>query len=172
MLLAAQMEAGKFIFKPESTDLAAFLQAIVDEFKTIYSETHAIDFDCRFAGMALIDTRLVRQIATNLISNALKYSPVNSQVCITLDSIAEHYVLIVQDHGIGIPAADQEHLFEAFERGANVGKVPGSGIGLATVQQAVEWHGGAITFVSKEGVGTTFTVVLPQHYPDAAPDKT
>ena len=171
MLLAAQMEAGRFIFNPEPTDLAAFIQAILDEFKAIYSETYTILFDCRFTGTALIDGRLLRQITTNLISNAFKYSPMNSEVHITLDSVAEHYVLIVQDHGIGIPAADQEHLFEAFERGSNVGKVPGTGIGLTTVRQAVEWHGGAITFVSKEGVGTTFTVMLPQHYPNAAPNE-
>jgi two-component system sensor histidine kinase/response regulator len=168
MLLIAQMEAGKFEFSPESTDLARFIREIVGEFQIIYGQTHKIVYEARFAGPARVDLRLVGQIVSNLISNALKYSPSGSEVHVTLDDVERHYVLIVQDHGIGIPAADQEALFEAFKRGSNVGTLAGTGVGLATVKQAVEWHGGAITFVSKVGAGTTFTVVLPHTHPDAS----
>ena len=167
MLLIAQMEANKFVLAPEPVDLAQFIQEIVDEFKAIYGMTHTLVFERRFSGAALVDLRLVRQIVANLLSNAFKYSPPGSEVKVILDDVEEHYVLIVQDHGIGIPEADQEQLFEAFERGSNTGNISGTGVGLATVQQAVAWHGGAITFVSKEGAGTTFTVVLPHEHSPA-----
>jgi signal transduction histidine kinase len=68
----------------------------------------------------------------------------------------------IQDEGIGIPTADQARLFEAFHRASNALHVPGTGLGLAIVKQSVDLHAGAITFESKEGIGTTFTVILPQ----------
>ena len=67
----------------------------------------------------------------------------------------------VKDEGIGIPLADQAHLFEAFHRAENVGTTPGTGLGLAIVKQSVDLHGGTISFESQEGQGTLFTVVLP-----------
>ena len=65
------------------------------------------------------------------------------------------------DRGIGIPAAEQPRLFEAFHRAGNVGEIPGSGLGLLIVKRCVELHRGIITFDSTEGDGTTFTVRLP-----------
>jgi signal transduction histidine kinase len=68
----------------------------------------------------------------------------------------------VQDHGIGIPEADRKRLFRTFHRASNVRQIPGTGLGLAIVKQSVKLHGGTVSFESKEGVGTAFTVVLPQ----------
>ncbi len=166
MLLVAQIESGKFEFTPEPTDLAEFIQQIVEEYQAVYSMTHQIILETHFVGSALVDQRLVRQIASNLISNAIKYSPQGKEVRISLDSAEDRYVFVVQDQGIGIPEADQDTLFEAFERGSNVGNISGTGLGLATVQQAVEWHKGSLTFSSTEGVGTTFTVTLPHSVPE------
>ncbi len=71
-------------------------------------------------------------------------------------------VMEVQDHGLGIPAVDLPHIFERYHRAANtVGRIGGSGIGLAGVKQVVEQHGGTISAASEEGVGTTMTVRLP-----------
>ncbi len=67
----------------------------------------------------------------------------------------------IQDEGIGIPEADQTRLFEPFHRAGNVGVTKGTGLGLAIVKQSAELHGGTISYETQEGVGTTFTVMLP-----------
>ena len=73
-----------------------------------------------------------------------------------------HTLLIsVRDEGIGIPDNDQLHLFEAFHRASNVGKISGTGLGLVIVKQAVEAHNGTITVDSTLGEGTTFVVTIP-----------
>ena len=78
-------------------------------------------------------------------------------------------MLTVQDRGIGIPAADLPRVFERFERGRNaVGRIGGSGIGLAATRQIVEQHGGTIEVESREGRGSTFTVRLPLTPPSPA----
>ena len=70
-------------------------------------------------------------------------------------------ILSIRDHGIGIPEADIEHLFEAFHRASNVDSVEGTGLGLAIVQRVVDLHQGTIHIESKVGVGSTFIVTLP-----------
>jgi signal transduction histidine kinase len=76
-------------------------------------------------------------------------------------------VLTVRDAGVGIPAADLPHVFDRFRRGSNVaGQIAGTGIGLASVKQIVEQHGGRITLRSREGHGTTVVVRLPLAAPD------
>ncbi len=65
----------------------------------------------------------------------------------------------MRDHGIGIPAADQERIFEAYQRASNVGSISGTGLGLKIVEDCAELHGGTVTFES--GKGTAFTVRLP-----------
>lgn len=109
--------------------------------------------------------RLSRALA-NLVSNAAKYSPAGSEVLVTVGreegcDTPTAYVS-VRDHGIGIPAQDLPHLFDGFHRGANVvGKVEGTGVGLASVRQIAALHGGTISVESQEGVGSTFTIRLP-----------
>ncbi|MBE0690175.1 MAG: ATP-binding protein, partial [Anaerolineae bacterium] len=67
----------------------------------------------------------------------------------------------ISDRGIGIPESDHDRLFDAFFRAGNVGDVPGSGLGLMIVKQAIELHGGSISFTSRQNVGTTFHLMLP-----------
>jgi signal transduction histidine kinase len=111
---------------------------------------------------ARVDTKLLRRALTNLLTNAIKYSPEDKaiQVTLTLTDQCEA-VIRVSDHGIGIPEEDIPRLFEPFHRAANVGKIHGTGLGLAIAKQAIELHGGRITVESAVGVGTTFTIYLP-----------
>jgi signal transduction histidine kinase len=67
----------------------------------------------------------------------------------------------VRDRGVGVPLEDQAHVFEPFRRAANVGRIAGTGIGLAGSRQIVELHGGTIELQSREGTGSTFTIRLP-----------
>jgi len=78
-------------------------------------------------------------------------------------------VVVVQDAGLGIPAADLPHVFERFYRALNVaGRIAGTGIGLAGAKHLVEQHGGTITVQSREGEGTAFTIRLPAWGPQSA----
>jgi signal transduction histidine kinase len=108
-----------------------------------------------------MDAALLRHILGNLLSNAVKYSPAGSPVELTLRQEEDVAVIVIQDHGIGIPEADQARLYEAFHRASNVGETPGTGLGLLLVKRCVELHHGSIHMQSQEGTGTTFTVRLP-----------
>jgi signal transduction histidine kinase len=108
-----------------------------------------------------MDEKLLRQILENLLSNAIKYSPSGGNVELTLSDFSNQAVFQIRDHGIGIPAEDQQQLFETFHRATNVGTIAGTGLGLAIVKRCVDIHQGQITVESEVGVGTTFTVTLP-----------
>jgi signal transduction histidine kinase len=100
-------------------------------------------------------------ILTNLLSNALKYSPSESPVYFKLNCEADKAIFEIQDQGIGIDPEDQQHLYQSFHRGKNVGDVAGTGLGLAVVKKCVELHGGNIEMASQVEIGTRFTVTLP-----------
>ncbi|MBD2176664.1 hybrid sensor histidine kinase/response regulator [Pseudanabaena sp. FACHB-1998] len=108
-----------------------------------------------------MDEKLLRQILTNLITNAIKYSPENTKVDFKITINKENITFIISDHGIGIPEEDLGHLFSAFHRGKNVGILPGTGLGLSIVKNCVDIHKGFISVSSHLEVGTEFTVVLP-----------
>ena len=113
-----------------------------------------------------VDAARVGRVVGNLLSNALKYSPAESAIWVRLapedGAAGPEAVLVVRDEGIGIPAADLAHIFDRFARAGNVvGRIQGTGIGLASARGIVEQHGGTIAVESTEGVGSTFTVRLP-----------
>jgi two-component system NtrC family sensor kinase len=104
----------------------------------------------------------LRQLVTNLVDNAIKYTPAGGTVRVRAESDDGQVVLQVSDTGPGIPAADQPYLFDKFFRASNVPKdAIGTGLGLSIVKSIVDSHGGRIWVDSTLGEGTTFTVVLP-----------
>lgn len=153
-------------FEPRQTDVFDLIQTIVDGFHVVeeYQNRIVVTFPANSNARnryAILDGKLLRQILTNLLSNALKYSPADSRIVFEvvpdLRSISFH----VKDSGIGIGEEDQKHLFEPFYRATNVGSITGTGLGLAIVKQAVELHGGTIHLTSTRGEGTEFIVVIP-----------
>ena len=116
-----------------------------------------------------MDEKLLRQILTNLITNAIKYSPQNNSIDPLQDSNIkfqlkvddQNATFVITDCGIGIPEKDLTHLFTAFHRGKNVGVLPGTGLGLSIVKNCVDIHNGTISVKSQINIGTEFTVVLP-----------
>ena len=102
---------------------------------------------------------------TNLLTNAVKYSEPGHSVQFQIAREGADAVCVVRDRGIGIPAEDIEWLFQAFQRGRNVGDRPGTGLGLVIVKRCVDLHGGSIRIESKVGVGTAVTVRLPVFAP-------
>jgi signal transduction histidine kinase len=107
------------------------------------------------------------QVLTNLVSNALKYSPEGGEVRVGVRRDDGEAALTVSDQGIGIPPAERATLFEPFARGAAARRIAeGTGLGLSIAATIVARHGGTIACESEVGVGSTFTVRLPLTPPD------
>ncbi|HSS09882.1 MAG TPA: HAMP domain-containing sensor histidine kinase [Acidimicrobiales bacterium] len=107
------------------------------------------------------DAHRLHQVVTNLLTNALKFTPAGGQVRVEVSSEPAVARLQVADTGMGIPAEELSHVFERFWRGGQVANSAGSGIGLTVVAELVRAHQGRIEAVSQPGRGTRFTVTLP-----------
>ena len=107
------------------------------------------------------DGRRLEHVISNLVSNAVKFSPSGGDVTVTVDQLEDDAVVAVRDQGVGIIPEDRLAIFERFRRGANVKGIPGTGIGLTLAKEIVEAHRGHIFVESAPGKGSTFTVRLP-----------
>jgi PAS domain S-box-containing protein len=128
--------------------------------------SNVVELDCKETSLLIVgDTARLSRVLDNLLDNAAKYSPAGSGIRVILErETAERQgwaVLRVEDHGVGVPAADLPHIFDRYRRGANVAHLPGEGLGLSSVRQLIELHGGRTDIQSQEGVGSTFTIRLP-----------
>jgi signal transduction histidine kinase len=158
-------------------------QAVADHQGT--TADHTIDLDVPTPPPELLGTLdgpRLRRVLDNLLGNAIKYSPSGGIVSVRVERAERPdgpwAVVTVSDQGVGIPAEDQPYVFRRFHRGGNVvGRIEGTGIGLARAYQVVRQHGGEIELDSREGEGATFTLSLPltssararpQSSPDAA----
>ena len=162
VLLLGKVEAGRMECRPAPVDLAAVCRRVLTEVRTATQDVCPIEFTS--PGMMpdlKLDEGLIVIILSNLVSNAVKYSPPGRPVRLGLHCDTNHVTLEVRDEGIGIPAVDQAGLFKSFHRAANVGQIPGSGLGLTIVKRCVDLHDGEVSFKSQEGKGTTFTVRIP-----------
>lgn len=164
ILTIGRADSGKIEFNPIPLDLVDFCSELVESLRQGVESRHTIEFIAEgdFSD-AVMDNHLLHHILTNLISNAIKYSPEGGKVRLHLTREGKQAILRVQDQGIGIPETEQAQLFQVFHRATNVGNIPGTGLGLAIVKRSVDLHGGEITVESKVGIGTTFTVKLPLH---------
>jgi signal transduction histidine kinase len=162
VLAISRAEEGTLSFNPRSVDLGKLCRNIVAKFKVMASETHTISF-LNTAGhfQAVVDPKLIEQVLSNLLTNAIKYSPQGGTICCDLLRNGDEIILYVQDEGLGISDAEQPRVFEAFYRGANSTNISGTGLGLSIVKQFVELHHGRISVESQREQGTTFTVSLP-----------
>jgi signal transduction histidine kinase len=113
--------------------------------------------------MVQIDSRRFAQVIANLISNAIKYSPPHTIITVSVYRDHEHAVIDVADQGYGIPTDDLPHIFEKYFRVNRQQHmaVEGTGLGLPIARMIVEQHGGTLSAVSEEGVGSVFTIRLP-----------
>ncbi|MEG4321991.1 MULTISPECIES: ATP-binding protein [unclassified Microcoleus] len=162
ILVIGKIEANTLPFQPVSLNLEKFCRQLVEEQQLNDSNQHPIAFIHEGGNCdAQMDEKLLRQMLGNVLSNAIKYSPVGSAVSLRLNCQNGQAIFQVQDQGIGIPQADLERILETFYRATNVGTISGTGLGLAIVKRSVELHGGKLAIDSQEGKGTTFTITLP-----------
>lgn len=162
VLFMGKVAAERLEFKPAPLNLKAFCQEILSGITLTNPSSNRFNFQCLGdCPLVEMDEKLLRQILSNLLGNAVKYSSPGKPIELKLVCESELVIFQVKDWGIGIPKAEQSRIFDAFHRCSNVGNISGTGLGMAIAKQAVELHGGRISVESEEGVGTTFTVCLP-----------
>lgn len=165
VLLLARLDAGRIGFEPKPLDLPRLCQTVAEEVAAVTIQHCPIlvrtEPEDGPPQTARGDERLLRNILTNVLTNAVKYSDAGSPVELTVQRDQSHAVIVIRDRGIGIPEADLEWLFHAFHRGRNVGARAGTGLGLVIVQRCLELHQGCVQVDSAVGQGTTITLRIP-----------
>jgi len=163
ILTLTRAEAG-LDFQPKSLDIEKLCDSLIEDIEFSSGAKQNIFFisECQ-TKFANVDEKMLRSIINNLVYNAIKYSPDESDIYFTLSGKMGQVILQIQDQGIGIDLEEQKYIYEAFYRSKKVADLPGTGLGLAVVNKCVELHGGSITLASQVGVGSTFTVKIPKN---------
>lgn len=160
-----KLEQGSVACNPTELDVVHMSIELIEELRGLAKPGQEIEYD--HAGserMVYQDRGMVHNVVSNLLGNAIKYSPENKRIDL-FTSISDGVLSIrVSDQGIGIPLEDQQHLFERFFRASNAFTVQGTGLGLNIVRKYLDLMGGSIAFESKPGEGTTFTVTIAQRH--------
>jgi two-component system, OmpR family, sensor histidine kinase BaeS len=166
--ILALAEEGALHLRKEPADLAILLNETALGFQSqadLQGVTLKIETE-QEAGQLVIDGERMRQVVSNLISNALRYTPTGGTVVISFTlphAGGENWAIIeIRDTGPGIPAQEIPRIFERFYKGSDS---RGMGLGLSIAKTLVEAHGGSITVESREGEGTAFKIRLPQNTP-------
>jgi len=162
VLIIGKADAGRVEINPAPCDPRGFSLGLLDEMRRASNDSHELVFSARgTAGERLLDGQLLRHVLSNLLGNAIKYSPRGAVVELEVDCRDDATMFRVIDQGIGIPDEDQTRLFTTFTRGRNVANISGTGLGLAIVKRLVDLHGGRIFVESRVGHGSRFTVQIP-----------
>ena len=170
MLDLDRMEAGKIRLQPKPVDVNSLVLEVVDRARSS-SDKHRLhtELDETLPIISADPDRLV-QVISNLVTNAVKYSPDGGEITVGTQSEDGHVHVAVHDQGIGIAPENIGKVFERYERfeSTKTNKVVGTGLGLAICKQIIELHGGRIWVESKPGEGSTFEFTVPVGSPAAA----
>ncbi|MBS1583192.1 MAG: PAS domain-containing sensor histidine kinase [Bacteroidetes bacterium] len=164
-----KLEQGQVDIVPVRFDLPGELLALIEQFELVLKPGQCIAYEHAGEADVTLDRKLLHNVLLNLLSNAIKYSEL--EIGVKSEVRGSSVMVRVEDHGIGIPQAEQGRLFGRFFRASNVGDVRGTGLGLTIVQRYVQLMGGTIEVASTEGVGTNITVRVPEAAPADAQDR-
>jgi two-component system sensor kinase FixL len=157
-----KLEAGKQEAMYHEFNLVKFSETITEEMQVLAKQNQNIIYQHTGTKSTVkLDHNLLKNCIVNLINNAIKYSGENTFIGFTTEITKKECILTVSDNGIGIPEADQKHLFEAFFRAHNTGTIPGTGLGLNIVARYTHLMNGKINFKSDVNQGTLFTLKFP-----------
>ncbi len=161
----ARMESGRQVYHPEVQETASVVRDIVEEFREhAFEGGGRVELDGLAGGKWIrVDREAIARAIWNLIDNAIKYSPENTPVRVSVQALDDEVAIAVRDEGAGIPRSEQREILRKFVRGsaAQAMDVKGTGIGLAMVNHIVKAHGGRLRVESEPGHGSRFTILLP-----------
>ncbi|HSI74457.1 MAG TPA: PAS domain-containing sensor histidine kinase [Lunatimonas sp.] len=165
-LSLSKLEEGRVVASYSEINIPLSIQEILEEVESVKKAdqqihyTHESTLDTYY-----IDPQFLRNILINLLSNAFKFSSSSDTIELISKIDAEQLVIIVTDHGIGIPEQEQKYLFNRFFRAKNAQNIEGTGLGLNIVKKYVDLMKGAVSVESRLNQGTTFIVVIPSNPP-------
>lgn len=159
-LNVGKIEEGRIQVRLSSTHFSKIIKETVSELQSIRKPSQVFEYSMQGGEEAELDPNMFKHIIINLLSNAIKFSPEGSVIKIATDLSPDTFILRIKDNGIGIPAEDQEHLFERFFRAANAVNIQGTGLGLHIVAKYAELMNGTIICNSEEGNGTEFVLTF------------
>lgn len=163
ILLLGKIEAGKMDISKRPGDLVKLAEQCIQKICLGKIDQRGVTLEANGVERPVpMDMQLMDHILTNIISNALKYSPdeKDPELTISFNSLSE-VLISCKDQGIGIPKKDQKGLFSSFYRATNVKNIQGSGLGLSIVKEFVVMHGGTIQVISDTNKGSTFIISIP-----------
>lgn len=158
--IIGKIESDKLELSCEYINVENLFEQIIRELGMSGYNSKRIKTSCNCSDYFYCDKRLIRQIASNLLSNSLKYS--FEEVIFDITSSSEKLEIKIKDYGIGIPEEDKNKIFEQFYRATNVNTEPGTGLGLSIIKKSVSLCNGTIDFTSKINEGTEFIVTIPR----------
>ena len=157
-----KLETGKIKYNYKDFKLSKVINEVVYNSNLLLKEGQRINYPENIDDMYLFqDEKIVELALSNLVHNALKYSPENTTIDIDVIQDYENTTFIIRDEGIGIPEKDKKNIFNRYFRAENALLTQGTGIGLNIVKTHLENLGGKIKFVSQENVGTKFNITIP-----------
>ena len=173
LLNVSRLELGTFSVEPETTDITVIADSVLSELKPHITQA-SLAVETEYASglpSVLLDQKLVRVVLQNILSNAVKYTQAGGRIRMAISDEAgdahlsvPHLLVTVSDNGYGIPRAQHGQIFSKLFRADNVTDkdTEGTGLGLYITKSVMEQTGGSISFVSKEGKGTTFFIAIPR----------
>ncbi len=173
LLDASKMESGKLKYDLTHFNFNDLVKEVANEMQLI-TQRHVIKVALvKKRVIVFADKERIEQAIINILSNAIKYSPKAKEIKVTTTSTATDVMLSIKDFGIGLPAKDQNKVFEKFFRvsGKAENTFPGLGLGLFIASEIITRHKGNLSVKSKKGVGSTFTFTLPAAITDIETEK-
>jgi two-component system OmpR family sensor kinase len=147
---------------PAEMNMTALLQEVCQLHREMVPGSRIAERFTAEPALMASDAKLLFQVFSNILSNAIKYSPNGARIEVAMAETADEITVVISDHGIGIPADDLDRVFERYHRGGNVSGIVGTGVGLYLVKMVVDLHRGTVEVQSREGEGSRFTVRLPR----------
>jgi len=162
LLMLSQAESGQLVLQKNEMDLSGLVRDLVDQHQ-IPAEAQGVRLSAELPDGCMLnaDRIQIERLVSNLLGNAIKYTPAGGQVKVSLVPRFDHVNLIVEDTGVGISLEHLPHIFDRFYRVPSADPDKGLGLGLSFVAWIAKAHGGAVTVESKLQEGTRFTVLLP-----------
>lgn len=170
ILLLNRLDEKRVAVKLGPVNLRHLLPEMVDEIRLGDRDAHRFEIVGTEADEIIqSDSSTLHHVFSNLLSNAVRYSPSGTTITVRIESREDQILVSVEDQGIGIPPADLARIFDPFERGSNVGNIQGTGLGLNIVKRLSALLGATTTVANIAAGGTRFTVAFPRPAPPPSP---